>query len=56
MVLASEHYDEKDYIRNYQDFLSEVVKKQKAVERSFMLYQMFNTKQLEQIQIFGSFV
>ena len=33
MVLASEHYDEKDYIRNYQDFLSEVVKKQKGVER-----------------------
>lgn len=23
LVLASEHYDEADYIRNYQDFLSE---------------------------------
>ena len=26
MVLASEHYDEADYIRDYQTFLSEVVK------------------------------
>ena len=24
MVLASEHYDESDYIRNYQTFLAEV--------------------------------
>lgn len=24
MVLADEHYDEKDYIRNYDDFLKEV--------------------------------
>ena len=26
MVLASQHYDETDYIRNYKTFLSEVVK------------------------------
>ncbi len=26
MVLASEHYDEQDYIRNYKDFLQELVK------------------------------
>jgi len=26
MVLASEHYDEKDYIRNYETFLKEVNK------------------------------
>lgn len=24
MVLASEHYDEKEYIRNYEDFLKEI--------------------------------
>lgn len=24
LVLASEHYDEKDYIRNYNDFLKEI--------------------------------
>ena len=24
MVLASEHYDEADYVRNYQDFLKEI--------------------------------
>ena len=26
MVLASEHYDESDYIRNYEDFLKEISK------------------------------
>ena len=26
LVLASEHYDENDYIRNYQDFIEEVEK------------------------------
>ena len=26
MVLASEHYDESDYIRNYQTFLQEIAK------------------------------
>lgn len=26
LVLASEHYDENDYIRDYQDFLNKVIK------------------------------
>ena len=26
LVLASEHYDESDYIRDYQDFLNKVIK------------------------------
>lgn len=29
LVLASEHYDERDYIRNYQDFLKIVREKEK---------------------------
>tara|TARA_B100000212_G_scaffold264088_1_gene203654 strand:- start:315 stop:725 length:411 start_codon:yes stop_codon:yes gene_type:complete len=28
LVLASDHYDEKDYIRNYKDFLDYIAKKE----------------------------
>lgn len=35
LVLASEYYDEADYIRNYDDFLKMVREKEKNDERAF---------------------